>query len=187
MINLMNKPSDFDQKRDIPSSARVNTSSLLEALQSLRDSGILSEEEFQIKIQEIRNRYRRIVAEERQDEAERRRAARKQVRYFLTVLDQTTKEQIGLLVDLNTEGAMIIRESKLDLGKRSKIRIVLPEEIDGAKFIELDVESMWCEKDINPSFYAVGFEFRSISERNKHLIVRLMNTFGVMTIDQPRQ
>ena len=181
----MTDPNVTNPKREISSSARVNTSSLLEALQSLKDSGILSEEEFQIKIQEIRNRYRRIVAEERQDEAERRRAARKQVRYFLTVIDQNTKEQIGLLVDLNTEGAMIIRESKLDLGKRFKIHIVLPEEIDGAKFIELNVESMWCEKDINPSFYAVGFQFKSISEKNKHLIVRLMNTFGVMTMDQP--
>ena len=180
----MNKTNDTHPKREIPSSARVNTSSLLEALQSLKDSGILSEEEFQIKIQEIRNRYRRIVAKERQDEAERRRAVRKQVRYFLTVTDQDTKEQIGLLVDLNTEGAMIIRESKLDLGKHFKIRIILPEEIDGVKSIDLIVESMWCEKDINPSFYAVGFKFKSISEKSKHLIVRLMNTFGVMTMDQ---
>jgi hypothetical protein len=185
-MNMVNKADDSGEKHDIPSSARVNTSSLLEALQNLRDSGVLSEDEFQIKIQEVRNRYRRIVAKERQDEDERRRAARKQVRYFLTVLDQNTKEQIGLLVDINTEGAMIIRESKLDTGKHFQIRIVLPDEINGAKFIEIEVESMWCEKDINPSFYAVGFEFQSISEINKHLIVRLMNTFGVMTMDQPR-
>lgn len=182
----MNKTDDSDPKPGIPSSARVNTSSLLEALQSLRDSGVLSEEEFQIKIQEVRNRYRRIVAEERQDEDERRSAARKQVRYFLTVLDQNTSEQIGLLVDLNTVGAMVIRESKYEVGKPCKIRIVLPEEIDGAQFIEMDVKSKWCEKDINPSFYAVGFEIQSISDKNKLLIVQLMNTFGVMGMDHPR-
>jgi hypothetical protein len=183
---MMNKTEDSEQKSSTPSSARVNTSSLLEALQNLRDSGVLSEEEFQIKIQEVRNRYRRIVAEERQDEDERRRATRKQVRYFLTVLDQNTSEQIGLLVDLNTVGAMVIRETKFEIGESSKIRIVLPEEIDGAKFIDIDVKSKWCEKDINPSFYAVGFEIQSISEKNKLLIVRLMNAFGVMGMDQPR-
>ena len=182
----MTIPSDAKKKQEISLSARVNTSSLLEALQSLKDSGIISEDEFQVKIQEIRNRYRRIVAEERQDEIERRRAPRKQVRYFLSVFDQKTNEQLGLLVDLNTEGAMIIRESKLETGKRYKLRVVLPEEIDGAKFIELGVKSMWCEKDINPSFYAVGFEIQSISKKDRFLIVRLMNTFGVMGMEQPR-
>jgi len=182
----MMKTDDSSSEHNIPSSARVNTSSLLEALQNLRDSGVLSEEEFQIKIQEVRNRYRRIVAEERQDETERRQAARKQVRYFLTVIDTNTKDQIGLLVDLNTEGAMVIRETQFEIGKSCRIRIILPEEIDGAKFIEIDVKSKWCEKDINPTFYAVGFEIQSISDKTKLLITRLMNAFGVMGMDQPR-
>lgn len=163
---------------------RENTSTLLEALQKLKDSGVLSEEEFQRKVLEVRNRYRTQTSEQYND-SERRKSQRKQVRYFLSIMDRTTNKQLGLLVDINTEGAMLIRETPLEIGKSYQLRIMLPEPIHGSNFIDIDGTSAWSEKDINPSFYATGFKFNEASKENKMLIVRLMNLYGVMTMDEP--
>jgi hypothetical protein len=175
---------DNPQAPKTENNARENTMSLLEALQKLKDSGVLSEEEFQRKVQEVRNRYRTKTSVEHID-SERRKSRRKQVRYFLSILDQTTKKQLGLLVDINTEGAMIIRETPLEIGKTLKLRILLPEPIHGNHFIDIEGTSTWSEKDIHPNFYATGFKFDQVGKETKLLIVRLMNLYGVMTMDEP--
>ena len=106
------------------------------------------------------------------------------MRYFLSILDQITEDQLGLLVDITTEGAMLIREAPLDIDKVYKLRIILPEPIDGCDFIDIEGVSTWSEKDINPSFYATGFRFNRASNQNRHLILRLMNTFGGMSLNK---
>jgi hypothetical protein len=164
---------------------RETTQSLLEALQKLNDAGVLSDDEFHLKIHEVRNRYRKQTSKALQG-TERRKTPRKQVRYFLSVLNRTTQVQIGLLVDITREGAMIIREAPLAVEKVYPLRILFPEPIDEFHCLDIDGRTTWSEEDIHPGFFATGIKFTEVSEENEHLIRRLINQFGVMSMDQPR-
>jgi len=108
---------------------------------------------------------------------ERRKLQRRQLIYYLRVFDQDTGELLGHLVDITTEGVMLISEAPLRTNQVFHLKMRLPEQMSGSKEIAFDAVSKWSKKDINPDFYDTGFQFVDIRAEDKEFIEDLIYEF----------
>ncbi|MHC4886468.1 MAG: PilZ domain-containing protein [Planctomycetota bacterium] len=86
---------------------------------------------------------------------------RRHLLYYLRVYDMASEELLGHLVDITTEGIMLISDRKLETDKLYQLRMEWPME-DGSKgMVKMEAESIWCRNDVNPDFYDTGFRLRN--------------------------
>ncbi len=109
---------------------------------------------------------------------EKRSKKRKRLIYYLSVFDRNTDEFIGQLVDITTEGMMLTCEAPVKENTLFQIRMVLPEIIEGSKYVMFDAMSLWNKKDVNPNFHLIGFKFTNISQRAVNVIESLIYEFS---------
>jgi hypothetical protein len=107
-----------------------------------------------------------------------RKEHRRHIIYYLQILEQETGKVIGRLVDITTIGLMIISEKELEPGRKFALRIALPEEFPNATQIVVVGESVWCHKDVNPDYYAIGFKLNPPSENVTKVIQGLIEHYG---------
>lgn len=108
-----------------------------------------------------------------------RKQPRRHLVYYLKVLDPTRDNQVvGRLVDITTIGMMLISKNPLEPGREMDIRIQLPEEMAETGSIDLRGVVVWCHKDVNPDYYAAGFEFRSAPQEKMYIIKDLIDALG---------
>ncbi len=106
--------------------------------------------------------------------SERRRLRRKRLLYYLKIHDRNTQELIGHLGDITIHGVNLITEEPFESDIEMKLKMALPEVMDGKKEIIFDVKTNWCKRDINPNFYSIGCELLKISETDGQIIKNLM-------------
>lgn len=99
-----------------------------------------------------------MEANEKAVEDNKRSVPRRHLIYYLRVFDTKTNSLLGNLVDISTKGIMVVSDNKIDSGKKYRLRMVLPDTLEGSKEVEFDAESRWCQNDTNNVFYDTGFE-----------------------------
>ena len=116
----------------------------------------------------------------REDEAapDRRRVKRRHLIYYLRVFDRASGRQVGHLVDLTSEGMMLMSERPIRVGRTLGLRMSLPRESGGEEAIEFDATSLWTSADVNPDFYDTGFRFEKISRHHLSRIETLIDDYG---------
>ncbi len=87
-----------------------------------------------------------------------RRVPRRHLIYYLRVYDSQDGSLLGNLVDISTKGIMVVSEKEIPKNQLFRLRMVLPETLEGSKEVEFEAESRWCQNDTNPDFYDTGFE-----------------------------
>lgn len=110
--------------------------------------------------------------------AEKRRAKRRHIIYYLRVYDQNTSRLVGQLVDITTSGIKLISESEIEKDVVMKLRMELPEEIDRKKEITFEVITLWCKRDVNPNFHSIGCSFLEIAPEDVNIIKSLIYDFA---------
>lgn len=106
--------------------------------------------------------YRDNNSAPKQDE--RRSILRRHLIYYLRVWEQESGELLGHVVDMTTDGLMLISEKAIPTGKvlAMEIRWQAPEgEPINMRF---RAESRWSNNDANPEFYDTGFKLLDGSE-----------------------
>jgi len=88
----------------------------------------------------------------------RRAIRRRHLIYYLRVWDSDTKKLLGHVVDITTEGLMLISDEPIELNKLFNLEIQWQGEDDKVKHICFEAESRWECKDVNASFYDTGFK-----------------------------
>lgn len=88
---------------------------------------------------------------------EKRTQKRRNTIYYLEVFDMETGRQLGRLVDITTEGMMLLNEEPTPTNVSLKCRMVLPAEILGRTNIIFEATCKWCRKSVNPKFYEAGY------------------------------
>lgn len=111
---------------------------------------------------------------------DKRQVKRRHLIYYLSIFERSTDRLVGQLVDITTRGFMLTSENPLESGLRMELRMVLPDVIDGDNQITFDAVSVWCKKDINPNFYAIGFEFESVSPKTLTIVENLIQEFSFL-------
>ena len=109
--------------------------------------------------------------------AEQRKHDRKYMINYLRVIDRNTEELVGNLVDVTTEGFMLISDDPIETGVDFELKLDLPEEIRGSRQISFDAHSRWCKSDVNPEFCNTGFRLSNISTNDIAIIESLIQNF----------
>lgn len=109
--------------------------------------------------------------------AEARRAQREVINRYLKVYDADSERFLGYLVDITPEGAMLQSKEEIEPDASFRLRLELPEEMDGSREIVVQAESVWDKKEGNALFHHTGFEFQDISADDEERVRRLMESY----------
>jgi hypothetical protein len=110
---------------------------------------------------------------------ERRRQKRRNISYYMPILDPGTLQVVGHLVDINQIGFMIDCPVALIGGVEMDLRLDTPPGISNKDFILFHARVKWCRPDrITPNSYNVGFEIIGISESDAGIIQSIAEQFG---------
>jgi len=109
---------------------------------------------------------------------EKRKHKRVNLIYYLEIYDNRTDKHLGYLVDITPEGLMMISEEQMPAGEDFHLRMLLPETAYGKKSISFNVNSRWTKKDLNPAFFASGYQFVDIGPVESKTISSLIDNFA---------
>lgn len=109
---------------------------------------------------------------------ERRRLARKYLMVYSRVFSRDTGKIMGYLADLSPRGAMIISDDPLPIDSPQHLRFDLPDPPRFATdFININARVAWCQPDIDPAFYNIGFEFGTVTHEQLKVIEEMIEMY----------
>lgn len=110
---------------------------------------------------------------------ERRTINRRNVSYYLPVMDYNSKQVIGHLMDISPIGVMM--DSKIPIPTKLKytLHMDLMEEIAGQASLDFVAVSIWCRPDpIQPFLYNAGFHIVEITPGNMAVVKYIAEKYG---------
>ncbi len=114
---------------------------------------------------------------------EKRSQKRRNTIYYLQVFDMETGKQLGRMVDITTEGMMLINEEPTPTNVPLTCRMVLPAEILGRVNITFVATCMWCRRSVNPEFYEAGYRSIIADPGDIDAIEMLIQRFAFQDLD----
>ena len=108
-----------------------------------------------------------------------RKHVRKNLIYYLRVMDRRTGKLLGRLADITTEGMMLISEEPISPGNIYDVVMALPSQMNLERPISFRLESVWWKKDVNPDFYAAGFKFIDPSLADVKVVEDLIEDYNL--------
>lgn len=109
---------------------------------------------------------------------ERRKQERKTLVAYTQVFDLYGGNLLGYLGDLTASGAMIISEKSMKPDTQISLAIELPELPDIKTLrMSLNARVAWCQQDISPQYFNIGFEFKEVTAEQKKLIESIIQNY----------
>jgi PilZ domain-containing protein len=109
---------------------------------------------------------------------ERRKRLRKDLMYYSQIFDLYGGDLLGYLNDLNLMGVMAIGNKALRVDTKLTLAIELPELKDvTATRITIPARVAWCEQDLSPDHYNIGFEFQDLQFAQLKIIQAIMDNY----------
>lgn len=111
---------------------------------------------------------------------ERRELARKNLIIYSRVSDRNFGNLLGYLCDLSLKGAMIISEEQEEPNTVIPLRFDLPDmgsDLFEVEHMDITARVVYCQPDVSPSFYNIGFEFLGVDSQQKAFIERMMEKY----------
>jgi hypothetical protein len=110
---------------------------------------------------------------------DRRRYKRRNLSYYLPIVDNDSQQTLGHLVDISLVGIMIDCKRSIPSGQHFNLRLDLMEGVGEKPEIEFSAQCKWCRADkIQPYLYNAGFEITRISEADREVIRRISEKYG---------
>jgi len=109
---------------------------------------------------------------------ERRKEERKSLKAYTQVFDLYGGFLLGYLGDLHLHGAMIIGDKFMKENTELTVSIELPDlpNINAVR-MTMPVRVVWCQQDLSPQFFNIGFEFKEVSEEQKTMIGAIIQNY----------
>lgn len=98
---------------------------------------------------------------------------------FLNVLMEGSPEPVGQVLDIQTDGMLMMSQEPIPDGQFAKYKIELPESMNGVSEIVVEAESVWSSKDFDPGLYNTGMQFIRISDADIERIKILISDYGI--------
>ncbi len=85
---------------------------------------------------------------------ERRKFKRRNLSYYLPIVDNNTEQVIGHLVDISRVGIMIDCKKSIPSGQNFDLRLDLMESVGDKASVEFVAQCKWCRADkVQPYLY----------------------------------
>ena len=107
------------------------------------------------------------------DFASRRSQRRRTVTGIVNVINQRDETLLGRLVNITSEGLMLVSSQPLATDTLYQVILALPEEVDGVRQVELGMDCLWTSPtDPKADMFWSGCHIIDISETMlQHLLV----------------
>ena len=99
---------------------------------------------------------------------ERRQHERKNLLFYLRVLNDVDKSFLGHAVNFSANGLMLLSASSIPVDSRQRLHLKLPGVTCNHEELVFDAHSRWCHKDVNPDFFITGFQLCFAKQQEKH-------------------
>jgi hypothetical protein len=109
----------------------------------------------------------------------KRRTKRAALLYYLQIVDRNSNKFFGRLVNISSEGVMVLTDHPIDLQSVSQLKMLLPAEIFSITELDFDAVCVWCRSDVNPHYFVSGFQMLDITQRDVEAIVNLIVDLGL--------
>ena len=110
--------------------------------------------------------------------ADRRKTKRRYLLYYGRVYDETAQKQLGYLVDITENGFMLLSEEQIPVGATLHLKLELTLDISKGPYMNFTAKSLWCEIDIDPTHYDVGFAIVEIKPKDIKIIQDIIQEYG---------
>lgn len=116
---------------------------------------------------------------------ERRKVERKNLMAYTQVFDLYGGILLGYLGDLHFHGAMVIGDKPMKQNTELTLAIELPD-LPGitATRITIPARVAWCQPDISPEFFNVGFEFKEVTPEQNTVIEAILKNYEFRRVTQ---
>ena len=109
---------------------------------------------------------------------ENRKQPRKSLVSYSQVFDLYGGRLLGYLADINLLGAMVIGDKPIEENSTLTLQIEVPE-IEGlaVKRLNVPARAVWCQPDISPEYFNIGFEFKEVDPAQEKVIQAIIDTY----------
>lgn len=109
---------------------------------------------------------------------ENRKQPRKNLVSYSQVFDLYGGRLLGYLADITLLGAMVIGERTVEQDADITLQIEVPD-LEGVAVKRLNVPARvaWCQRDISPEYYNIGFEFKEVKPEQEKVIEAIIDTY----------
>ncbi|MCU7917949.1 MAG: PilZ domain-containing protein [Candidatus Thiodiazotropha sp. (ex Dulcina madagascariensis)] len=109
---------------------------------------------------------------------DRRTIKRRHLIYYLRVWELDQNNLLGHVVDITTEGMMLISDKPIPTGEELSLEIRLPDTEGALTPLNFRAICRWSDKDINTAFYDSGFEFTDKSPAKIENLQQMIEAYG---------
>ena len=109
---------------------------------------------------------------------DKRKLKRRHLIYYLHVQERASGTIIGYLVDISTEGIMIMSEDPIAVGTVLELKIMLESEMSAKQYLYFDAKALRCEKSINGTSYDIGCQLLHLSPEDFREIEMIIDEIG---------
>ena len=106
-----------------------------------------------------------------------RRVERAHLIYFLRVFDAASSELLGQMVDLTTDGLMVIGERAVSARQKYTLRMDLPRNVPMGRHLTVEARCKWCRREPDGDFYSMGFRIMELGPEAHRVVEQLIERF----------
>ncbi len=110
--------------------------------------------------------------------ANKRKQKRRHLIYYLKVVEKETNNPMGYLVDITTEGIMLMSEIAVETGQIFELKILLQTEMSRREYLVFKAESVWCKKSVNSDLYDTGYRLLNVTPHDFKGIEEIIKELG---------
>ncbi len=108
----------------------------------------------------------------------RRKEKRKNLIYYLEIFDTDSNELLGHLVDITSEGLLLLSEKEMESEVNINLKLMLPHEMNEINEILVNGTSVHCSTDPNSQYVDIGFRFNGLDPVYLPIIKKLISDYG---------
>jgi len=108
----------------------------------------------------------------------KRKLKRRNLIYYLHVLERASGRLVGYLVDISTDGILIMTENPIEPGTTLEFKILLESELSAKQYLYFDARAVRCEKSINGTNYDIGCQLLNLAPEDFSEIEAIIDELG---------
>lgn len=109
---------------------------------------------------------------------EQRKHERRFILYDARIRDRETGLTLGYLNDLTPEGAALLSDDFVEVGRVYQLTLDIPQSLALNASLNLEATIMWCRADSEGRFFEAGMRFSELTNTERTIIEKMIAEFS---------